>query len=718
MQTLQLYIDSNYDPNAVTYQRVDLFKDETVSLTQSIQNVRDIAKIFTDFTQTFTIPASKENNKLFRHYNNFNITNTFDARNRVPAKIELNNIPFKKGSIRLDGTELKNNKIYAYKITFFGETVNLKTLLEDDELQDLGALDDLNENYTDSLIRYYLVSNPSTNGTNGDLIVPLITHTDQLFYNSSATSQANGNVRWVNSSSANQVYWKQLKYALRLHRIITEIQAKYTTANNYPSSIVFSTDFFNPTNLAYYNLYMWLHRKKGDVEPAEQIALQFRQLTNFPIYSSSQTLGQQTSVQNGAVTVIGDLVTYPNSILAHTMTFIPNQTNLYSIQVYRGSQLVAQKNDVQNQQTITQLDFQLTAGTYTIFIASSSTTTFSSGNIRWAIEGYLGGESQTGGPLGGYTDEYRSGSLFSTSTIFEFTITQQIPKMKIIDFLTALFKMFNLTAFVEDDGTIKVQTLDSFYAEGKGVVVGTEAWALEEYIDISKSQVNVALPFKEIGFQYKGLKTFLAIQYQQLDNREWGSNSYSLQQAKYTAPGDSYKVEIPFEHMQYERLRNASGGGLTDIQWGWSVDESRNATHGLPLIFYAIHQTSATAISFGFESGNKTQQTAYNIPSNSLAISSGSSKKNIHFITERNEYTNGFGFTENLFDQYYSTYINDVFAEQRRITKITAYLPLKIIYNLKMNDRVSIGSQEYIINSLKTNLTNGKSDIELLNVVS
>ena len=89
------------------------------------------------------------------------------------------------------------------------------------------------------------------------MIVPLITHTDQLFYNSSATSQANGNVRWVNSSSANQVYWKQLKYALRLHRIITEIQAKYTTANNYPSSIVFSTDFFNPTNLAYYNLYMW-----------------------------------------------------------------------------------------------------------------------------------------------------------------------------------------------------------------------------------------------------------------------------------------------------------------------------------------------------------------------------------------------------------------------------------------------------------------------------
>ena len=150
MQKLQLYIDSDYDLNVTTYQRVDLFKDETVSMTQSIQNVKDIDKIFTEFTKTFTIPASPINNKLFRHYNNFDIVNTFDARNRVDAKIELNNIPFKKGTIRLEGTELKNNKIYAYKITFFGQTVNLKTLLEDDELADLSGLDSLSLDYTDS----------------------------------------------------------------------------------------------------------------------------------------------------------------------------------------------------------------------------------------------------------------------------------------------------------------------------------------------------------------------------------------------------------------------------------------------------------------------------------------------------------------------------------------------------------------------------------------
>ena len=264
MQKLQLYI---------TGTRMDMFKDESVSMTQSIQNVKDIAKIFTEFTKTFTLPASPVNNKLFKHYYNFDITNTFDARNRVDALIELNNIPFKKGTIRLEGVELKKNKVYAYKVTFFGQTVNLKTLLEDDELADLGGLDTLSLNYTDANIRAKLVSSPST------IIAPLITHTTQLYYDSGTTGD--GNLHFVDASSNNQVKWNQLKYAIRLYKIIEEIEAKYTTANNYASNIVFSDDFFNVGNKAFYNLYMWLHRKKGDVEPAEQTPLQYQQIRNF-----------------------------------------------------------------------------------------------------------------------------------------------------------------------------------------------------------------------------------------------------------------------------------------------------------------------------------------------------------------------------------------------------------------------------------------------------
>ena len=46
MRKLQLYIGT---------QRVDLFKDESVSLTQTIKNVKDLKKVFTEFTQTFYV---------------------------------------------------------------------------------------------------------------------------------------------------------------------------------------------------------------------------------------------------------------------------------------------------------------------------------------------------------------------------------------------------------------------------------------------------------------------------------------------------------------------------------------------------------------------------------------------------------------------------------------------------------------------------------------
>tara|TARA_B110000879_G_C11173582_1_gene514812 strand:+ start:1875 stop:2036 length:162 start_codon:yes stop_codon:yes gene_type:complete len=51
MQKIQLYIDG---------QRLDFFKDEAVVLTQTLKNVKDIAKVFTEFTQTFSVPEQKK----------------------------------------------------------------------------------------------------------------------------------------------------------------------------------------------------------------------------------------------------------------------------------------------------------------------------------------------------------------------------------------------------------------------------------------------------------------------------------------------------------------------------------------------------------------------------------------------------------------------------------------------------------------------------------
>jgi hypothetical protein len=686
MQKLQLYISGT---------RVDLFKDESVSITQSIQNVRDISKIFTEFTQSFTVPASKTNNVLFRHYYNFDITvNSFDARNKVSSEIQLNYIPFKTGYIKLEGVEMKKNKAYAYKITFFGNTVNLKDVLGEDELSALTSLNSNNLPYNFSNIRNELTS------TMGDIIVPLITHTRQLYYDSTPANYANGNLYWVDASSVNGVYWSDLKYAIRLDAILRAIESEY--------SLTFSNNFFVSSNTTWYNLYLWLHRKKGDVEPAQQVSMQFQQLTGFSAYN---TASPQTSTSAGGINIPVPLVTDPSYITGFSLSFIAATANTdYTIRVFRNGSQVYQKQNVQNTQIITESDFTIQSGTYTVSVGSTSTVTFNSGDIRWQISGELGGETIAGS----WTDEWRSNSSLSTSTTFDFVISEQIPKMKIIDFLSSIFKMFNLTAYVNEAGTIVVQKLDDYYNEGKGSVVGTTAWDINDYVDVEKSAVDIALPFKEIKFKYKGLGSYLAKQYEQLENSGWGSLNYS-DGSDFSAPQNDYTIEVPFEHIQYQRLVNQTGSANTDIQWGWMVDDNKASYYGDPVIFYALYQTSATSISVKSDT-TTYETTAYVIPSNSKALASGTSTENINFNAEINEYTGGSTFTGSLFENNYKTYIQNVFNSKQRLTKVKAYLPLKMIYNLKLNDKISLNNYTYRINSITTNLITGESSLELLNV--
>ena len=105
MQKVVLYI-KNSDKD---YQRVDMFDDETISLTSKIQDVRDIGKVFMDFSQSFTVPASRDNNKIFEHWYRYEIENNFDARTRKDAIMELDFNPFKRGKISLENVKLKRN---------------------------------------------------------------------------------------------------------------------------------------------------------------------------------------------------------------------------------------------------------------------------------------------------------------------------------------------------------------------------------------------------------------------------------------------------------------------------------------------------------------------------------------------------------------------------------------------------------------------------------
>ena len=48
--------------------KLDLFDDEQINVTSIQQNVQDISKVFTDFSQSFTVPSTPNNNQVFEHF--------------------------------------------------------------------------------------------------------------------------------------------------------------------------------------------------------------------------------------------------------------------------------------------------------------------------------------------------------------------------------------------------------------------------------------------------------------------------------------------------------------------------------------------------------------------------------------------------------------------------------------------------------------------------
>ena len=700
MQKLQLYIEG---------QRVDLFKDETVSITQTIQNVKDIAKIFTSFTKTFSVPASKVNNKLFEHYYNYDITDGFDARIKKSANIELNTVPYKDGKIRLEGVDLKNNVAHTYRITFFGNTVELPDIIGDDKLGSLPfSSSEFILNYDPTTVKSKL------SGTLGTIIAPLITHTQRLFY--SSTISSNTDNLFFQNGTIQGVPFSELKYAIRLYEIILQIEDKYSAIN-------FSRDFFNTSNPEFYNLYMWLHRKSGSVSPPQQVTSFLSIVNNYP-QSSTQLVG----VNGSTISVQSSYVSYPFEVIDNDITVNPTSSVPYTVVIIQqGSGVVFESaSGTGNRSFNKPITIQGNAN-YQIAIRHSTTITFS--RISWFIDIE---EDEGGGDFVTFFEEIRRNN-FTAQDVQDFSVSEQIPDVGIMEFLTGLFKTFNLVAYVNDIGTIVVRPLEgtsgvnhSYYTSAD--ISGNDApinYDISQYVTTSKSQVNVALPYNKILYKYEGLGTLFAKQHEQLFGTGWGTLAYiggtnldgTGDGVNYNASTVNYNVKVPFEHMKYERLINGSNGASTTIQWGFSVNENSQPYIGKPLIFYAIRQTSATPISFIENSTTNTELTNYIIPSNSLYLDSSTGKQNINFNLELNEYTNTNTFTDTLFSDYQSQYIIDVFNQSRRITKVSAIFPLRILFDFKLNDTFTINQRRYIINSVTTNLQTGKSELELLNKV-
>lgn len=712
---IQLYIEG---------QRVELFKDESVTITDSIQNVKDIGSIFTAFSQSFNIPASKANNKILKHYYNYDIdlAYSFNANDLVSATIELNNLTFRKGFIGLDGVTLKNNKPSSYKITFFGETVDLKTKLKDTTLSTVfQGVSTYNHTYGVSNVKTGL----ETSLASGAIRYPLISHTERLFYDSGDNTAANRNLHYNTSGGGggahnHGVRYNDLKPAIKLSAIVDQIET--FTGLTFTSGA--SDDFFDETNNPLWGtLYLWLSRVKGglglNLTGTAEVNMP---ITGFDFSSaspnewtpSSQGIDPDESpfsYTGGGIWAIRPQASFLGSTsYQYYTTFSATSTSQYTLIIEDVTGTPFTVASISGTGTLTLNN--VFVGTNNIFgqrrdirfrITSEDPAITFTPTINFRYQTAFGGGLST------FDTQITGSAITPNGAVSDIVVSDQMPDLKVIDFLTGLFKMFNLTAFVQDDGKIKVMTLDNFYSAGT-------SYDISEFVDVNQSDVNFAIPYQEIAFRFKKPNTFLGINFSEINNKVFGdleSTTTESTDVQTTNRGGKYVVQLPFGKMIYERLNDLDDATQSLMQYGYCTDKDQNPINIDPLILNITNETltSGNRLSFynGTSTGTAAELTTYNRPSNTYGTS-----QSLNFGTEIDEYT---GLTEDdsLFENYYKNYISDTFNSKRRLVKVKAYLPLRILLKYQLKDVFIINNREYIINSITTNMLTGESNLELLN---
>ena len=681
MITVGIYIQ---DSETLEYNRVDLFDDEKISVTSSIQNINDISKTYTDFSQTFTVPASKQNNKIFRHWYDNSNDAPFSTLVKSNAYIEIDTIPFRKGKIQLESANVKDGQPQDYSITFIGALGSLKDKFNGLYLKDLTDTT-YDFAYTATVVKDKVV----TTTTSSDIMFPLISSSRYWTYGSGDN---------INSSST-PIRFNELFPAIKLSAVLNMISNDSNILNlNFNGSFLSDARFTNA--------YLWL--KNADIfETITKEDLITFQNTSAITYSGGATTGYNAFKIPPLLnhTVYRNSInepTFPRKSYFLTLTISPTVAGIpYTINTYflsAGSTVEyllssETKTSIVGNQTFIQQSpstFNKDCG-YRYKIVSDSNITF---NASILLTSKL--ESNNTDFYSYQTISKSSNQTLTASTVIP--IKKYMPEIKVEDFFSGLLKMFNLTCYSSDGINYTVEQLESYYTSGT-------IRDITKYIKSDSVNLNRVKTYKKINFEYEKSESLVNVGFMSANGIEYGSLFYNTNN-----DGDEYNIKLPFEDLNFNNLQDK-------LQVGYCLKTDLQKYTPKPVILYDYNPsalTTLTGTTFYFSnstSGSGTGYTSYKAFGQEYY--DGTDTYGLNFNQQQSTLTNE-SISNSLYNEYYENYLANIFDSKARLIKVIGILPTSLLTTLKLNDRLVIRDKRYLINTFTTDLTTGLVQFELL----
>jgi hypothetical protein len=642
MRKVQIYIEG---------ERIELFSDEIITLTSSVQNVQDIAKVFTDFTQSFTVPASPYNNAIFQHFYESAVDGTIDHQLRREARIEIDLIPFRTGKIQIEKSNLKKGMVESYTITFYGDIRTLQDYFGEDKLATLDMTPYTHE-YTGANVETRITSSSSYN-----IRYPLIS-SDRLW-------QYGGGGAQDISQNSHHIHYNELFPAIKINRIFEAIETKY--------AIDFQGTFLSDKRFT--NCFLWLKNKPDFTFYTEQKPLVFS-----GIAFSSSLDGFFDQIENRIeLSYRPDLTEDPFGLFQITCYPVSYTLGVTAfLDVYENGNLIA-TYDSNSTGSFTIAHVPGLNKKYSFVCRADGTA-----HVEFYVELAFINSS---GSITKQTIENIVPQDFTENV----DISGNFPDMKISDFVAGILKQFNLTCYGLNPTTFQVETLEDWYAKGRLIDV-------TKHIDVDSIDIERVKLYKKIGFKHEESESFLNKQFYQNNGRQYGD----LDQV-YEYDGGEYLVQLPFENLLHTKFTG------TDLQVGYSLDQNYNTYIPKPTLLYMNEQKT---VSFYLNNGSTTDHITTYMPFGQDLVYNGADYT-LNFGWDNSSF-NLLPVNRNIFNTYYFNYLANLYSDKNRIVYCKGLFPTAILTSLKLNDRLIIRDKRYIINEIKTNVNTGEVDLVLL----
>jgi hypothetical protein len=671
---------------------VDLFDDETVVLKKGLQDVRDLSKQFSDYTQSFSVPASASNNQIFSYFYNVDVDGSFDQHNKVSATIQFNGLDLIEGDIELISATIKGGRPESYNVVFYGGISALSTVMGEDTLNDIDFSD------LDHALTYTNVIDSWTeNLFSGDVIYPLF-DTGRNWIWSLSLQNSPENI-FVPNYSVNQnkkelggVFLSELKPAIRLPKMLELIFEHY--------GLTLSGNWLTAADTE--QMYVHPQRDAGVLKPIGVTNANFEAVQGGTVTLPSATwtspnFTSENYDNSNAFNLAADAYTSPYTGLQYFS--IGGTISIDSPSGGNGQFRVKVNGTVVATQPIVVL------GT-SAYLSWVNMLPLNSGDVvTWEV-GVVGSGVLLDCTLTSVqTLPSMVGNTVNTSELF--------PPDKVSEFVSKALKTFNLVLEPLSAKEFLIQPLEGWYDAG-------DVLEIDEFVDIKSIDVQKTPIFKSIDFKHKENKAGTADVFKEVTKRDFGSLTY---EPEVDFASDKLEIESPFNVPVPSELNilNAVGqpyAQTTGILTHKYVDSSGSGIgDSMSLVYFnGLKHNVGYYIQNGFNGSNVPSFTVlYRAPNFSIFNKKvpDAASNSLAFGLEQPVNSNDIPLNT-LYERFYADYLARIYDRGTKILVLDAVLPMGEFMNIRLNAALEYQGHTYIINNMSYDFMQQKARLELL----